>query len=208
LFIDMTDWSIVDPRAQNPYRYNEREQNRAWAENCPPTREFLMRHSVRFSRISQTHHGDGMSRARAAYCFLMLGSVTDIPAGSITLEDAGRADPERTSHMAPTKMDDASGEVGPNAVRNGVALARPLEFSAREKGVKFILNRHFDELIQDSSGRVIGITAHYTPRISPQSGERLESLWSNGNIDERREVVHSRARKAVVLASGGHASNP
>jgi len=63
LFIDMTDWSIVDPRAQNPYRYNEREQNRAWAENCPPTREFLMRHYVRFSRISQTHHGGGMSRA-------------------------------------------------------------------------------------------------------------------------------------------------
>src|SRR5690606_25712214 len=42
LFTDMTDWSIVDTKAQSPYRYNEREQNRAWAENCPPTREFLM----------------------------------------------------------------------------------------------------------------------------------------------------------------------
>jgi hypothetical protein len=208
LFVDQTDWSIVDPRAYNPHRYSERGQSRAWAENCPPTRDFLMRHYVRFSRIEQTHGGGGLSRARAAYCFLMLGSVTDIPAGTITLEDAGRADPERTSHMAPTKMEDASQHVGPNAVRNGVALARPLEFSAREKGVKFILNRHFDELIQDSSGRVIGISAHYTPRISPQSGERLESLWSNGNIDERREVVRIRARKAVVLASGGHAGNP
>jgi hypothetical protein len=208
LFVDQTDWSIVDPRAQNPHRYSERGQSRAWAENCPPTREFLMRHYVRFSRIAETHGGGGLSRARAAYCFLMLGSVTDIRAGTITLEDAGRADPERTSHMAPTKMEDASLYVGPNAVRNGVALARPLEFSAREKGVKFILNRHFDELIQDSSGRVIGISAHYTPRISPQSGERLESLWSNGNIDERREVVRIRARKAVVLASGGHAGNP
>src|SRR5262249_13678840 len=107
LFVDMTDWSIVDPRAQNPYRYNEREQNRAWAENCAPTREFLMRHYVRFSRIAQTHHGGGLSRARAAFCFLMLGSVTDIRAGIITPEDAGIAAPERTSHMAPTKMDDA-----------------------------------------------------------------------------------------------------
>jgi hypothetical protein len=210
LFTDMTDWSIVDPKAQSPYRYNEREQNRAWAENCPPTREFLMDNYVRFTRISGTHGGGGQSRARSPFCFLMLGDVTDIKAGTITAEDAGVADPERTSPMAPVKMQDASQTVGPGAVQNGVALARPLEFSAREKGVQFMLNRHFDELIreQPSSGRVVGIKAHYSPRVDPRNGGRLESFWQHGNVDERRDVVHIRARKAVILASGGHAGNP
>ncbi len=210
LFKDMTDWSIVDTKAQSPFRYNEREQNRAWAENCPPTREFLMRNYVRFTRVSGTHGGGGMSRARAPFCFLMLGDVTDIKAGTITAEDAGVADDERTSPLAPVKMEEASETVGPNAVQNGVALARPLEFSAREKGVQFMLNRHFDELIreQPSAGRILGISAHYSPRINPETGERLESYWQNGNVDERREVVFIRAKKAVILASGGHAGNP
>ncbi|WP_332692918.1 MFS transporter, partial [Devosia sp.] len=210
LFKDMTDWSIVDTKGQSPFRYNEREQNRAWAENCPPTREFLMQNYVHFTRVSGTHGGGGMSRARAPFCFLMLGDVTDIRAGTITAEDAGVADPERTSPLAPVKMSEATEVVGPNAVQNGVALARPLEFSAREKGVQFMLSRHFDDLIreQPSAGRILGISAHYSPRIDPRTGERLESYWQNGNIDERREIVHIRARKAVILASGGMAGNP
>ncbi|MDP6608314.1 MAG: FAD-binding protein, partial [Vicinamibacterales bacterium] len=70
LFTDITDWSVVDPKAQSPYRYNERELARAWAENCPATRQFLIDNYVRFSRISGTHGGGGLSRARLATCFL------------------------------------------------------------------------------------------------------------------------------------------
>jgi hypothetical protein len=44
--------------------------------------------------------------------------------------------------------------------------------------------------------------------LHPETGELLESYWQNGNIDERRDVVRIRARKAVLLASGGHAGNP
>jgi hypothetical protein len=210
LFTDVTDWSIVDPKGQSPYRYNERELMRAWAENCPPTREFLMENYVRFTRINGTHGGGGLSRARAPYCFLMLGDKTDIKAGTITPEDAGVAHPERTSPMAPVQMEDASTFVGPGAVRNGVALSRPLEFSAREKGVQFMLNRKFTELVREKpfEGRILGLTASYSPRIHPESGERLESFWNNGNIDERRDTIRIRARKAVILASGGHAGNP
>ena len=210
LFTDVTDWSVVDGKAQSPYRYNEREMMRTWAENCPPTREFLMANYVRFTRISGTHGGGGLSRARAPYCFLMLGDKTDIKAGTITAEDAGVADPERTSPFAPVQMEDGSTFVGPGAVRNGVALARPLEFSAREKGVQFMLNRRFTELIREQqfSGRVLGLRATYSPRINPDTGERLESFWQNGNVDERRETVTIRARKAVIMASGGHAGNP
>src|SRR5262249_6549306 len=59
------------------------------------------------------------------------------------------------------------------------------------------------------SGRVIGVKAHYTPRMHPETGARLESFWQNGNIDERAETVYIRARKAVIIATGGmHGSIP
>jgi hypothetical protein len=210
LFTDITDWSVVDPKAQSPYRYNERELVRAWAENCPATRQFLIDNYVRFTRISGSHAGGGLSRARGARCFLMLGNKTDIKAGTITAEDAGVVDPERTSSFAPQQMRDVSRWVGPNAVSNGVALSRPLEFSAREKGVEFMLHRRFDALVREQpfSGKVLGITAHYSPRQHPETGELLQSYWQNGNVDERQETVNIRARRAVILASGGHAGNP
>ena len=210
LFTDITDWSILDRRAATPYRYNDRELVRAWAENCPATRQFLIDNYVRFGRINGTHAGGGMSRARGAVCFLMLGDKTDIKAGTITAEDAGRVDRERTSPFAPVQMNDASRFIGPNAVSNGVALSRSLEFSARGKGVEFMLHRCFDELVREQpfAGRILGIRAHYSPRQHPETGERLESYWQNGNVDERRETVNIRARQAVILASGGHAGNP
>ncbi|MBM62644.1 MAG: hypothetical protein CL484_06805, partial [Acidobacteria bacterium] len=210
LFTDMTDWSVVDPNGQNPYRYNERELARSWAENCPATRQFLIDNYVRFTRVSGTHGGGGLSRARGARCFLMLGDKTDIKAGTITAEDAGVADPERTSAFAPVQMNNATRTVAPNAVSNGVALSRSLEFSAREKGVEFMFHRHFDELVREEpfTGRVVGIKAHYAPRLHPETGERLESFWDNGNVDERRDTINIRARQAVILASGGHAGNP
>ena len=210
LFTDVTDWSVVDRKAQSPYRYNERELARAWAENCPATRQFLIDNYVRFARVNGTHGGGGLSRARGARCFLMLGDKTDMKAGTITAEDAGVADPERTSAFAPVQMTDASRLVAPGAVGNGVALARPLEFSAREKGVEFMLHRSFDELVREQpfSGRILGIRAHYSPRNNPDTGELMQSYWQNGNIDERRETVNIRARKGVILASGGHAGNP
>ena len=210
LFTDITDWSVLDRKAQSPYRYNDRELVRAWAENCPATRQFMIDNYVRFTRINGTHGGGGLSRARGARCFFMLGDKTDIKAGTVTAEDAGVADLERSSAFAPVQMLDASRYAGPGAVMNGVALSRPLEFSAREKGVEFMLHRHFDELVRETpfAGRVLGIKAHYTPRHHPESGELMQSFWQNGNIDERRETVNIRARRAVILASGGHAGNP
>jgi hypothetical protein len=165
---------------------------------------------VRFTRVDGTHGGGGLSRARAARCFLRLGDRTDIKAGTITAEDAGVSDPERTSSFAPVKMIDATRLAGPNTVYNGVALARPLEFSAREKGVEFMLHRCFDELVREQpfGGRILGLRAHYSARQHPETGELLQSYWQNGNIDERRETVNIRARRAVILASGGHGGNP
>jgi hypothetical protein len=210
LFADLVDWSIVDRRGHSPYRFNERAVVRAWAENCPATRQFLMDNYVRFARINGTHSGGGMSRARGCVCFLMRGDRTDMRAGTITAEDAGHADPERSSAFAPVQMDDATRVVGPGALSNGVALARPLEFSAREKGVQFMLNRAFDELVRERpfAGRILGVEASWSQRRHPETGEPLQSYWRNGNIEEQRPLVRIRARRGVVLASGGHAGNP
>ena len=74
LFRDHTDWSVMDAAAQAPYRYNERDLHRAYADNCYATREFLMANYVRMGRISGTHGNGGLSRARRAVCFLMEGA--------------------------------------------------------------------------------------------------------------------------------------
>ena len=209
LFRDHTDWSVMDAAAQAPYRYNERELHRAYADNCYATREFLMANYVRMGRISGTHGNGGLSRARRAVCFLMEGATTDIKKGTVSKQDAG-VEGARSSHFAPRPMGDGAKVASQGARANGAALARPLEFSAREKGVQFILNRHMDEIIREQqfSGRVLGIRASYSPRLDPQTGARLESLWQNGNIDDRRETIFIRARKAIVIGAGGHGANP
>ncbi len=209
LFRDMTDWSVLDPQAQAPYRYNERPLHRAWADNCSAVRTFLLDNHVRMGRISGTHGNAGMSRARRAYAFLMEGDTTDMVKGTITKEDAGIAGVS-SSLFAPTLMQDASGTVAPTARSNGTALARPLEFAAREKGVHFMVSRHMDEIIREQqfAGRVLGIKASYSPRLDPKTGEKLVGYWHDQNIDETRDVVHIRARKAVVIGAGGHAANP
>ena len=209
LFRDMTDWSVLDPQAQAPYRYNERPLHRAWADNCSAVRTFLLDNNVRMGRISGTHGNAGMSRARRAYAFLMEGDTTDVEKGTITKEDAGIAGVS-SSLFAPTLMQDGSGTVAPTARTNGTALARPLENSARKKGVHFINSRHMDEVIREEqfSGRVIGIRASHSQRVDPVTGEKLVGYWSQGNIDETRDTIHVRAKKAVIIGAGGHAANP
>ena len=209
LFRDHTDWSVMDTAAQAPYRYNERDLHRAYADNCYATREFLMANYVRFTRIQGTHGNGGMSRARRATTFLMEGPTTDIKKGTITKQDAGVAG-RSSSHFAPRLMTDGAKIASPGARINGAALSRGLEFSAREKGVRFLLNRHMDEIIREQqfSGRVVGIRASYSPRFDPQTGARLESLWQNGNVDDRTETIFIRARKAIVIGAGGHGANP
>ena len=209
LFRDMTDWSVVDPAGVARYRYNDRELHRAWAENAPATRQFMMDNYVRFARINGTHFGGGVSRARAATTILRLGEVTDIRAGTVSQDDAGRTG-MHSSAYAPIVMLDVSARAADGVVGNGGALARPLEFAAREKGARFMLNRRLEEVIREEpfSGRVMGVRASYSPRFNPDSGQRLESFWQEGNIDERRESITIRARQAVIIGTGGHSGNP
>ena len=82
LFRDHTDWSVMDAAAQAPYRYNERDLHRAYADNCYATREFLTANYVRMTRISGTHGNGGMSRARRATMLPDGRSTTDIKKGT------------------------------------------------------------------------------------------------------------------------------
>lgn len=68
----------------------------------------------------------------------------------------------------------------------GSGVVRPLEKSARTKGAEFLLRHKLTAIIREapSSGRVLGITARF----------------------ENRDV-NIRARKAVIIATGGHTSN-
>src|SRR4030095_7256292 len=209
LFRDHTDWSVMDGAAQAPYRHKNRALSGAYADTCSATREFLMANYVRFGRIFGTHGNGGMSRARRAVTFLMEGSTTDVKKGTVSKKDAGIRGVS-SSHFAPRVMEDGSFVASKGARANGAALSRCLEFSAREKGVRFILNRHMDEIIREQqfSGRVVGIRASYSPRLDPETGRRLESLWQNGNIDDRTETIYIRARKAIIIGAGGHGANP
>ena len=70
--------------------------------------------------------------------------------------------------------------------RAGSGLVRPLELSARAKGVRFLLSHTLTGILRASSGtrRVLGVTAVYEGR-----------------------TVTVQARRGVVLATGGHTSN-
>ena len=144
-----------------------------------------------------------------------LGAKTDIEAGTITSADAGSKEEERQSLFNPcTQICGGPGaradSLGaPNCIRGGFVISRSVEYTARKAGVRFMLNRHMDEIIREGgdSGRVIGVKASYTPRISPVTGKRLESYWSNGNIDETKQIIYVRARRAVIVGTGGYMGN-
>ena len=92
---------------------------------------------------------------------------------------------------------------------SGTSLIRPLEASARRKGVRFLLNYHMDAIFREKpdSGRVLGIQASYSPTILPGATTPLRSFRSEGNIEMTANTVTIRARKAIVTGTGGSSGN-
>ena len=178
LFKDMVDWSIVRCGGMSEYRYNDRELMRAYADNAPLAHAFLLANGVRFgSALTENHGASGCSAFRREQ-----GSMEGMSTQS-ALSPAGNP---------------------------GSAVMRPLEASARAKGVKFLLNYHMDKIFRDgpgAGGNVTGILAHYTPTIPPGSTTPMKSLRSAGNIATAMPAISVRARKAVVIATGGFGHN-
>jgi hypothetical protein len=91
----------------------------------------------------------------------------------------------------------------------GTGLMRPLEDSARNKGVKFLMNYHMDVIFREEpeAGRVLGVQASYTPTILPGETTPLKGFRSDGNIDMDAPVVTIKANKAVIIGTGGSTGN-
>ena len=180
VFSDLTDWTIVQPNGSPDFRYNDRAVMRAFADHCALTYEFLLTNGVEFADKAPDNHG---------------ASTT------------GNSAP-RENHAVWTK---GAGLESPNAA-NGTSVIRPLEASARAKGVLFLLNYKMTSIVREPStegnvGRVIGITAAYTPRIMPGSTAPLKSFRSNGNIESTKATMNLRASKAVIVTTGGSTSD-
>ncbi len=180
VFSDLTDWSVVQPNGWPDYRYNDRAVMRAFADHCAQTYEFLVANGVEFKDIPPDNQGG---------------------------HNLGNSAP-RENHLTWTK---GAGPESPNA-RGGTALIRPLEARARAKGVRFLLNYKMASLIREPAsehraGRVIGVAARHTPRTLPGQTTPMKSFRSEGNIESTRPSVLVRARKAVILATGGSTSN-
>jgi succinate dehydrogenase/fumarate reductase flavoprotein subunit len=150
-------------------------------------------------------------RAFADHCaltfeFLLANGVefADKPPDNHGASTTGNSAP-RENHAFWTK---GAGLESPNAAA-GTGVIRPLEASARAKGVRFLLNYKMTNLIREpgANGRVIGITAEYNPRILPGASTPLRSFHTDGNIDSAAQTLKLRAAKAVIIATGGSTSD-
>jgi succinate dehydrogenase/fumarate reductase flavoprotein subunit len=177
VFSDLTDWTIVQPNGWPDYRYNDRAVMRAFADHCALTYEFLLENGVKFKEVAPDNQGG---------------------------HNLGNSAP-RENHCFWTK---GAGLESPNN-RAGTGLIRPLEASARAKGVQFLLNYKMATIVREkpSAGRVVGISAAYTPRIMPGQSTPLKSFRNDGNIESTQPTMKIRAKKAVIVTTGGMTSN-
>lgn len=177
LFQDLTDWSVVETNKMPDYRYNDRGVQRALADNEAPNFEFLVENGVKFE-----------------------DKIPDVQGGHAIGISAPR---ENHAVWKKGQSPESPGGAG------GTNLIRPLEASARKKGVKFLLNYHMDVIFRETrtSGRILGIKASYTPRIMAGASTALQSFRSEGNIDRNAATVTVKAKKAVVIATGGSTGN-
>jgi FAD binding domain-containing protein len=153
-------------------------------------------------------------RAFADHCaptfeFLLEHGVqfADKPPDNHGASTTGNSAP-RESHAFWTK---GAGLESPNAAP-GTGVIRPLEASARAKGVRFLLNYKMMRILREPptngrNGRVIGIEAQYTPRVMPGATTSLRSFRSDGNIDRDNPMLNLCAKKAVIIATGGSTSH-
>ena len=177
LFKDLTDWSVVETNGMPEYRYNDRGVQRSLADNEAPAFEFLLENGVVFD-----DRAPGVAGGHA------IG--ISAPRENYALWRKGQS------------LESPRGG-------GGTSVYRPLEASARKKGVKFLLNYHMDGIFREtpSSGRVLGIKASYTPTIMPGDNTPFKGFRSDGNIEMNKETVTVKAKKAVIIATGGSTGN-
>ncbi len=163
LFKDLTDWSVVESNGAAPYRYNDREIMRAFADNNAFAYDFLVSHGVTFTRPAPTFTGmedAGMSAPRSMHAAVMAWP---------RLQTGLAVDPDSQK-----------------TTQGGIGIMRPLEVAARKAEVQILLEHRMTSVIRENNnmGRVLGIT-----------------------VETKGAKLNIRARKGVVICTGGHSSN-
>jgi succinate dehydrogenase/fumarate reductase flavoprotein subunit len=166
LFQDLTDWSVVETNGFPPYRYNDREIIRAFADNSVPAFEFLMAHGVKVidRKPNNIGHEIGVSVLRTVQI-----DVADWP----MVHTGAGADPSDSE------------------IRAGAGLIRPLEAAARTAGVDILLEHRMTAIHRDTgnSARVTGIAVDHNGTklsIGARKAVIVATGGSTGNVNFRR----------------------
>jgi ribulose 1,5-bisphosphate synthetase/thiazole synthase len=140
LFKDLTDWSVVEPNGAAPYRYNDRDIVRAFADNNVFAYDFLVSHGLTFTLPAPNFSGmeAAGSAPRAMHAAVM----------AWPLIQTGRP-------AVPDVQTSTSG---------GIGIVRPLEAAARKAGVQILLQHRMTCVIRENNNadRVVGITVEST----------------------------------------------
>jgi len=168
LFRDLTDWTVVEPNGAAPYRYNDHEIVRAFADNSVAAFDFLVAHGVQIVDAvpdNSSGHEIGMSVPRTLHCAAM-----DWP-----LVQTGK--PVDAGLQATTS--------------SGSGLMQPLYRAARKAGVNILLQHRMTAIHRETppSGRVTGIAVDHcgTRRnIGARKAVIIGTGGSSGNVNFRR----------------------
>ena len=169
-FRDLTDWSVVESNGFPPYRYNDREIIRAFADNSVAAFEFLLAHGVKVidRKPNSIGHEIGVSVLRT-----MQIDVAGWPMVH-TGEPADPDDPE---------------------LRAGAGLMRPLHAAALKAGVEILLEHRMTAVHREAtdsgsaSGRVLGIAVDHkgaSLNIRANKAVIVATGGSTGNVNFRR----------------------
>ncbi len=167
LFRDLTDWTVVEPNGAAPYRYNDHEIARAYADSSVAAFDFLLAHGVKVidqAPNSLSGHEIGMSAPRTLHCAAM-----DWP-----LVQTGKpADPALQATTS-----------------SGNGLMQPLHAAAAAAGVKILLRHRMTAIHrEDPQGRVTGITVEHdgaARNIRARKAVIVGTGGSSGNVNFRR----------------------
>ena len=168
LFRDLIDWTVVEPNGAPPYRYNDHEIARAFADNSVAAFDFLLAHGVKIvdrPPDNLSGHEIGMSAPRTLHCAAM----------SWPLVQTGQ--PVDPSVQTTTS--------------SGSGLMQPLYAAALKAGVKVLLQHRMTAIHRETpaSGRVIGIAVDHNNverNLRAHRAVIVGTGGSSGNVNFRR----------------------
>ncbi len=168
LFRDLIDWTVVEPNGAPPYRYNDHEIARAFADNSVAAFDFLLAHGVKIvdrAPDNLSGHEIGMSAPRTLHCAAMHWPL---------VETGQPVDPSVQTTTS-----------------SGSGLMQPLYAAALKAGVKVLLQHRMTAIHRETpaSGRVIGIAIDHNNVGRNLRAERAVIVGtggSSGNVNFRR----------------------